>query len=530
MDDTKAAAPSEALELPAYASDSQSEAVDNADEQLAALGYEPELRRVHTFWTLMAFQTTILCSWSCNIVLYDYIFTLGGVMSLVWSTIVVGLGQTLLMMSLAEYAGLWPQAGGQQFFTQRLAPEKMRRFLSYVVGWAVLIGEISTSSSCAVNSAQILAAFIEVTHPEVVWKPWMTFLVYLAFLIGPVVTNLAPGFLPYLSLFGGFFNLLGFFTWAIVFLIMAPKNSAEFVFTKFINTSGWSSSGWVFILSMYVPIYGLYGTDSVMHLVEEMKHPARDAPRVMVWSMVFSTAVAWISAIIMGFTTGNWAAELETTQPYFTWFVNVTKSVYGGGVFCAIVMMGLNYLIIVHTNTAGSRLAWRMAKDGGFPFAKYHSHISKRFGTPLRAMFAVLFINAVAGTLVMGSDLAFWALISGGGITLQIAYAVPIICVVCRGRQILPPRSYFDLGRWGYLINWVSLGWSVITLLFYSFPQYVPVVGHIENMNWASAIVGGCVLFCALFWMVTGRHTYLKAYNSVLEENVVVVEEDVAKA
>ncbi|KAF2166521.1 hypothetical protein M409DRAFT_23159 [Zasmidium cellare ATCC 36951] len=507
MDDIKEVKLSQAQELPAYASDSQSEAAESADEQLATLGYKPELRRVHSFWTLMAFQTTILCSWSCNIVVYDYIFTLGGVMSLVWSTILVGIGQTLLMASLAEYAGIWPQAGGQQFLTQMVAPEKMRRFLSYVVGWAVLIGEISTSSSCAVNSAQILAAFIEVTHPDVVWKPWMTFLVYLAFLIGPVVTNLAPGF-PTVSLS----------IW-----------SADFVFTEFMNTSGWNSKGWVFILSMYVPIYGLYGTDSVMHLVEEMKHPARDAPRVMVWSMVFSSLVAWISAIIMGFTTGNWAAELETTQPYFTWFINVTKSVYGGGIFCAITMMGLNYLIIVHTNTAGSRLAWRMAKDGGFPFAKFHSHNSKRFGTPLRPMFAVLFINAVAGTLVMGSDLAFWALISGGGITLQIAYAVPIICVVCRGREILPPRPYFDLGRWGYLINWVSLGWSVITLLFYSFPQYVPVVGNIENMNWASAIVGGCVVFCALFWVVTGRHTYMKSYNSVVEENIVVVEGTAAK-
>ena len=50
------------------------------------------------------------------------------------------------------------------------------------------------------------------------------------------------------------------------------------------------------------------------------------------------------------------------------------------------------------TSTPCSRasLAWRMAKDGGFPFAKFHSHVSKRFGTPLRAMFAVLFANAAA--------------------------------------------------------------------------------------------------------------------------------------
>jgi len=34
----------------------------------------------------MAYQTTILCSWSCIIVMYSYIYTLGGVMSLIWGT------------------------------------------------------------------------------------------------------------------------------------------------------------------------------------------------------------------------------------------------------------------------------------------------------------------------------------------------------------------------------------------------------------------------------------------------------------
>lgn len=74
------------------------------------------------------------------------------------------------MMSIAEYAALWPQAGGQQFFTQMVAPRKMKRFLSYVVGWCVLIGEISTSSSGALNSAQIVAAFVGITHPETTWR------------------------------------------------------------------------------------------------------------------------------------------------------------------------------------------------------------------------------------------------------------------------------------------------------------------------------------------------------------------------
>lgn len=145
----------------------------------------------------------------------------------------------------------------------------------------------------------------------------MTWLIYTGFLIAPALSNLLPRYLPALQLFGAFFNLSNALVWAIVFLVLADKNSSNFVFTDFLNTSGWTSKGWVFILSMYVPIYGLYGTDGVMHLVEEMKNASRDAPRVMVWSMVWAGVTAWLSAIVMCYTVGpNWETYLDATSSY----------------------------------------------------------------------------------------------------------------------------------------------------------------------------------------------------------------------
>lgn len=134
----------------------------------------------------------ISCSWSCLVVLYSTIFDIGGPFALVWGTLFVAVGQTLLMMSLAKYCTIWPTAGGQQYYTQALASPKYRPLLSYLVGWAVLVGEISTGSSCALNSAQIIESFVNVTHPEYVWKSWLTWLTYCIFLVGPVVVNLAP--------------------------------------------------------------------------------------------------------------------------------------------------------------------------------------------------------------------------------------------------------------------------------------------------------------------------------------------------
>ena len=163
-----------------------------------------------------------------------------------------------------------------------------------------------------------------------------------------------------------------------------------------------------------------------------------------------------------------------------------------------------------------------MARDRAFPFSDYFAHVSTRFMMPFLAMIGFIVLNLLTGLLVLGSRLAFYAIISGGGITLQVSYCIPILCVVLRGRQHLPPRPHFDLGQWGYPINIVSLLWSVVVVLFYVFPQYVPVVGHIENMNWAIAILAGVVLFAGVYWWLKGRHEYLILSNSILDDNDVI--------
>ena len=98
-------------------------------------------------------------------------------------------------------------------------------------------------------------------------QPYMTFLLYCGFLILPLITGVLAGsrYGAGVQLFAGCFNVSGFVIWAIVFLVMAEKTDAKFVFADFINNSGWKNDAWVFILSFYTPIYGLYGTDGVMH-------------------------------------------------------------------------------------------------------------------------------------------------------------------------------------------------------------------------------------------------------------------------
>jgi hypothetical protein len=67
--------------------------------------------------------------------------------------------------------------------------------------------------------------------------------------------------------------------------------------------------------------------------------------------------------------------------------------------------------MIVNTNTAGYRLMWSMAKDVAFQFFDYFSVINPTFVGPLRAMIAILILDAAVGLLVLSSDPAFYAII-----------------------------------------------------------------------------------------------------------------------
>ena len=113
---------------------------------------------------------------------------------------------------------------------------------------------------------------------------------------------------------------------------------------------------------------------------------------------------------------------------------------------------------------AGSRLAWSMARDRAFPYSAYFAKVNKTFGIPLRAMLAIVVIDLIIGQrldnlprnsstdtklilglIVLGSDLAFESIISGGGVTLQIGYVTPVI-VVCPSGAFSPfiLRSHVD--------------------------------------------------------------------------------------
>jgi choline transport protein len=59
----------------------------------------------------------------------------------------------------------------------------------------------------------------------------------------------------------------------------------------------------------------------------------------------------------------------------------------------------------------------------------------------------------------------------------------------------------------------------------YLCPLYVPVtIATIDYMNWSCAIVGATIVFPGIWWIYKGRFTYIKEGNSVLSDNLVIID------
>ena len=59
------------------------------------------------------------------------------------------------------------------------------------------------------------------------------------------------------------------------------------------------------------------------------------------------------------------------------------------------------------------------------------------------------------------------------------------------------------MGSWGLSVNIFALVYTAWVTVWLAFPTYLPVTR--ENMNYASPIFGGSVLFALAYWFIKGR-------------------------
>ncbi|KAK7536466.1 amino acid permease-domain-containing protein [Phyllosticta citribraziliensis] len=288
----------------------------------------------------------------------------------------------------------------------------------------------------------------------------------------------------------------------------APTHQdAKFVFATFINNTGWSQNGIAFIVGLVNTNWAFACLDCATHLSEEVARPERMIPIAIMGTVAIGFVTSWFYAISMFFSiVGPFQDLVETSTgvPILELFYAALGSKGGAIVLEAfIIATGIGCLIASHTWQ--SRLCWSFARDRGVPGHAYLSKVHPTLDVPLNAHLLSCVIVAAVGCLYLGSYTAFNSMVAACIVLLYVSYAIPIVCLLVRGRDNIP-HGPFWLGPIGLFSNFVLLAYTGFTLIMFSFPYSMPVAP--SNMNYVCAVYGVIVAIIAVDWLARGRRKY----------------------
>ena len=434
---------------------------------------------------------------------------------------------TLIATSLCEMAGFLPHTSGKEvrpcdhplpaadsrtfvgqiFWTAKLAPPSCARALSYFNGGFTMMAWLFWTAGTLLFTPQLIFVFATLCGASWEQQSYQVFLLYTAFALYALLIN-TFGFkaMPLLAkVMLGYINIGSIFVLITLLVRSNPKPSARAVFVDIVNETGWSSEGLVFFISLLPGVTAINGFDSAAHLAEEMPHPAKQVPQVMLGTVLLCGLAGLPMVLAFLFSIVEPENLLTSAQPIFQLFYDSFDSrplfIIAGLIYLGLFMFACGSIL-----TTASRCWWSFARSGAVPGAEWQGKVNDRLTLPVNAICVVVVIEILIGLLILGPATVLTGLVGSAAICFYVSYTMPILCFLLRGRQSLPANRYFNLGRLGPYINAIAVAWASMMSIFLCLPVYLPVTTNL--MNYASAVVAVGLTIWTILWFSYARRHY----------------------
>ena len=469
-----------------------------------------------------------MCTWEAVFFANLTAMLNGGPATLIYGYIYAAMGALSTAASLAEMASIYPTSGGQYHWTAMLAPPSQRVFLSWFTGWIATIGWIANTAAGAFFAATMIQGVLVQNDPTGYdYHRWhgtllmfaVMLVVFLVNSIGTKLLSLAEGFILIL-------HLAAFLAILVPLVYYSPHGTSKEVWASFTNSAGWDSNGLAWFVGLISANLPLIGYDGPAHLAEEVYN----APTVVPWAMVgtvlingplgFAVCIAFSYCIIPTFGK---ALKSPTGYDFISvFYTSVGKAGTAGMTAVLIVLMWCATFGFLAT---ASRQTWAFARDRGIPFSNYFAHVNKTLALPLRAIALCSIIPCLIGLILIGSTVAFNAIVSLTEAGLFISYLIPIILFMIKkvkGEHI--NYGPWKMGKLGLPVNAFSAVFLIISVFFGFFPPAIPVT--LTTMNWSIVVFGGFVIIGLVWYAIIGRKNYS---GPIVERSLLATDDPNAK-
>ncbi|KAI1340854.1 putative GABA permease [Xylariaceae sp. FL0016] len=466
------------------------------DRDLIRLGKKPVLKRNFGFMSILGFSCTVLVTWEGMLLTSTQGLLNGGPAGIIYGFIVAWAGAMSTFLVLSELASMAPTAGGQYHWVFLLAPKSYRRFLSFITGWTTFAGWQALTASSAYLDSTLLQGVIVLANPSFHPKPWHTMLMYWAVLVFAVFINtVASKTLAHFESLILILHIIGFFATLIPLVYLGPHADAS-IFTTFYNEGGWSTQGLSFMVGLPAVAFSLLGSDSAIHMAEEIKDASTILPISIIASILLNGSLGFAMAIAFVFCIGDLDAAIASQAtlgyPFIYVFQQATQSTAGAVVISSIVFI-LGVCGCVGALASASRMLWSFARDKGVPQWQTLIKLDRRTSIPVYTIALITFVSVLLSLIILGSSVAF----------NNIPYdpRAPVI-----------DADNLHWGPWkvpglvGVVNNALSLMYLLLMWFWSFWPPVTPVAP--ETMNFSVVTFSVVVTFGVVWYFLYGRKTY----------------------
>jgi amino acid permease (GABA permease) len=475
---------------------------DSDTSRLHQLGYAQELARHMSGFSNFAVSFTIISILSGCLTLYGFGLNTGGPAVIVWGWLFVGLMTLFVALAMAEVCSSFPTAGGLYYWSAKLAKKNAAAW-SWFTGWFNFLGQVAVTAGIDFGAAFFLNAFLDLQFGFDT-RPWHTILLFgIILLVHGLLNQFGVRVVALLNDISVWWHVIGVAV-IVAVLTFVPDNhqSASFVFTEFVNNTGWESSLYVALIGLLLAQYTLTGYDASAHMTEETKDPSVAGPRGIVMSVVVSVVAGWVLLVGLTFAIqsyDNALAAPDTGVPPAQIFIDAVGLTTGK--FLLLIVIGAQLFCGMASVTANSRMIYAFSRDGALPASHVWHRINPRTRTPTNAIWLAAGGAFVLGLPYLWNVTAYAAVTSIAVIGLYIAYVLPTFLRLRQGDAF--DHGPWHLGRWSKPIGILAVAWVAFITVLFMLPQVSPVTA--ETFNYTPIAVLVVLGFAGIWWLVSAR-------------------------
>ncbi|MES9508920.1 MULTISPECIES: amino acid permease [unclassified Streptomyces] len=482
------------------------------EERLRELGYQPVLARRMGGFGNFAISFSVISILSGCMTLYGFGMSTGGPAVMLWGWAGVGLFVLCVGMALAEVTSAYPTSGALYYMADRLGGRKW----GWYTGWLNLLGLLGAIAGIDYGAALFTGALMNLQ-----WgftpTPGKTMIIFVCILLLHAVLNLfGVRLVSVLNSISVWWHLAGVAVIVTVLAIVPSHHqSPSFVFTEFVNDTGWHNPLYVAAIGLLLAQYTFCGYDASAHLSEETSNASVTAAK----GIVRAIWVSWIAGFVLlaglTFAIQDYAGTQKSATGVPPAQILIDALGTSGATAMLLIVIAAQLFCGNAEVAAASRMVFAFSRDNALPGSALWHKVSARTQTPVNAVWLSVVVAGVLALPSLYSATAYGAVTAINVIGITPAYAIPIFLKLRSGSRF--ERGPWHLGRWSKPIGWIAVVWVAIVTVLFLLPQSSPVT--VDSMNYASIALIAVLVLATVWWFVArGSYSTPSAYGNAREQ------------